>query len=142
MSEEREMSSKAWPEQIRYANILLYGAWLGIFLMLLTYSIYLTGILDPHVPLEKVVTNWTKGVDDYMHHTDSPHGWGWLFLLHMGDFLNFIPIAMLSLLTIVCYFTLIPGYLKRKDYLYAGFAITEIIVLALAASGLLGSGGH
>jgi len=142
MTEERKMSSKAWPEQIRYANILFYGAWLGIIMMFVTYAIYLTGILDPHVPLEQVVSSWKMGVDDYMQRTDSPHGWGWAMLLHKGDFLNFIPIAMLALLTIVCYFTLIPGYLKRKDYMYASFAITEIIVLAVAASGLLGSGGH
>ncbi len=142
MSDERKMTSKAWPEQIRYATILFYGAWLGILLMFITYSLYVFGVMGPHVPLDTVVDSWRMGVSDYMQHTNSPHGWGWAMLLHKGDFLNFIPIAMLSLLTIVCYFTLIPGYLKRGDKLYAFFAIAEIVVLSVAASGFLGSGGH
>lgn len=142
MTEQRKVTSAATPEQVRYANLLFYGAWLGIFMMFVTYGLYVTGILAPHVPMEMVTASWKMSVVDYMHHTNSPNGWGWAALLHRGDFINFIPIALLALLTIVCYFTLIPGYYRRKDYKYMFFAIAEIIVLAVAASGLLGSGGH
>lgn len=142
MAEERKLSTQARPEQIRYANILFYGAWLGIFMMIATYLIYILGVLPSHVPMDVVTSSWKMGVADYLHHTNSPTGWGWASLLNRGDFLNFVPIALLALLTIVCYFTLIPGYKKRKDYMYMFFAIAEILVLALAASGLLGSGGH
>lgn len=142
MTDGRKISTKARPEQIRYANILFKGAWLGIIMMFITYLLYIVGVLEPHVPLEQVITHWDTGVHDYLHHTNSPTGWGWAMLLHRGDFLNFVPIALLALLTIACYFTLIPGYLRRKDYMYAFFAVAEILVLALAASGLLGSGGH
>lgn len=142
MADEQQMSTQASPEQVRYANILFYGSWLGIFMMIATYLIYITGVLDPHVPLTDVTAAWKMGVTDYLHHTNSPTGWGWAELLHRGDFLNFIPIALLALLTIVCYFTLIPGYKRVKDYKYMFFAIAEIVVLSLAASGLLGSGGH
>jgi len=134
--------SKATPEQVQYANILFFGAWFGIALMFLTYFLYVFGIMTPHVPLELVVANWDKGVGDYMHITNSPHGWTWLTLLARGDFLNFLGIAMLALLTIVCYLVLLPGYLRRGDKLYATFIVAEVVVLSLAASGLLGSGGH
>ncbi len=130
------------PEQITYANILFYGAWLGIALMAVTYIIYVTGILDPHVSLELVVNNWDKSVAEYRQITNSPDGWGWVALLGSGDFINFLGIALLALMTIVCYLTLIPAYLKRKETTYAVIAILEVVVLVAAASGLIGAGGH
>jgi hypothetical protein len=45
-------------------------------------------------------------------------------------------------MTVVCYLVLLKGYLAKKDWIYAGIAFLEIMVLSLAASGLLGSGGH
>ncbi len=63
-------------------------------------------------------------------------------MLNKGDFINFLGIAFLALLTIICYIVLFFGYVKKKDKIYATIVIAEILVLALAASGLLGSGGH
>ncbi|MGE4299061.1 MAG: DUF1634 domain-containing protein [Desulfovibrionaceae bacterium] len=134
--------TKATPEQINYANILFIGAWTGIAIMTVTYIIYLTGLATPHVPLELVVNNWNKGVGEYMHITNSPQGWGWVALLSSGDFMNFIGMALLAVLTIICYLTLIPAYLARKDMIFVSLVIAEVLVLSLAASGLLGSGGH
>jgi uncharacterized membrane protein len=56
--------------------------------------------------------------------------------------LNFVPIAFLSLLTIICYISLIPGLLRKKDTTYTVIAIVEIIVLLVAASGILGTSAH
>ena len=66
---------KPMPEQLLYADILFKGAWLGIFLMMVTYSIYVFGIVTPHVDLNLVVQNWNKGVNEYLAITHSPHGW-------------------------------------------------------------------
>jgi hypothetical protein len=62
-------------------------------------------------------------------------------MLRYGDFLNFIGIAMLAGVTIVCYAAIIPMLLKRKDKVYALLALLEVVVLVLAASGVV-SGGH
>jgi hypothetical protein len=59
-----------------------------------------------------------------------------------GDFLNFIPIAFLAAITVICYIRIIPIFLAKKDMVYSLLAITEVVVLTLAASGYLGSGGH
>ena len=130
------------PEQLAYANLLFIGAWTGIVLMIITYFIYIGGILSPHVDLALITQNWDKGVDEYLKITKSPHGWGWLTLMNKGDFLNFFGIVLLAVLTLICYLFLIAGYKKRKDWAYFVIAITEVIVLAFAASGILGSGGH
>ncbi|MFW5733708.1 MAG: DUF1634 domain-containing protein [Oceanidesulfovibrio sp.] len=171
------MTCEAPPEQVKYANLLFWGSWLGIFLMIITYLIYILGVLPPAVPMKDVTTYWTKpqikvtsygphheieefkicgkevecsaddpdvvgGVTAYSAITDSPTGWDWAKQLGKGDFINFAPIAFLAVLTIICYFTLIPAYSRCKDYVYLGIVITEIIVLAAAASGLVSGGAH
>ena len=50
--------------------------------------------------------------------------------------------VFLALLPILCYLFLIVGYGKRKDWIYFVICLAEVVVLVLAASGILGSGGH
>ena len=45
-------------------------------------------------------------------------------------------------MTIICYIPLIPAYLKRGEKIYAGLAVAEILVLLIAASGIVGGGAH
>lgn len=142
MNAQNDSDLQPTPEQLTYANLLLYGAWGGIFLMLATYIIYITGLLPPHVDMAVVAQHWGEGVHEYMQVTNSPHGWGWVALLGRGDFLNFVGMALLALMTILCYLVLIRGYLREKDYIYAAIAALEVIVLSLAASGIFGAGGH
>jgi len=142
MNEQQTKSIKPMSEQITYANLLFIGAWVGILLMLITYFIYVTGILSPHVDVTVITQNWDKGVDEYLKITHSPKGWGWLKLLNKGDFLNFIGLTLIAVLTIICYLFLVIGYKKRKDWVYFFICVFEIAVLTLAASGILGTGGH
>jgi hypothetical protein len=81
-------------------------------------------------------------VHQYLEHSGIQPGWAWFGDLEYGDMLNYIPIAFLSLLTIICYAALIPGLIKKKDTTYIVIAILEIIVLLFAASGILGTGAH
>ena len=72
----------------------------------------------------------------------SDLGWSWLHLLNKGDFLNFVGIAFLSGVSIICYLAIIPSLFRKKDTIYAMLAIAEVLVLVLAASGVLKAGGH
>ena len=142
MNEQQSKSLKPMPEQITYANVLFIGAWAGILLMLITYFIYVTGILSPHIDVTVITQNWDKGVDEFLEITHSPNGWGWLRLLNKGDFINFIGLVFIAVLTIICYLFLVVGYKKRNDWVYFFICLFEIAVLTLAASGILGTGGH
>ena len=142
MSDQNQKDLKPMPEQIAYANLLFIGAWAGILMMIITYFFYVGGIITPHVDVVLITQNWDKGVDEYLKITNSPHGWKWLSLLTKGDFLNFVGIVLLAIMTIICYLLLIAGYKKRKDWPYLFIAVMEVVVLALAASGILGAGGH
>ena len=141
-TEYDEQELKTTPEQLVYAKLLFLGAWTGIFLMITTYIIYITGVLPAHVDINLIPQHWDKGVQEYLALTNSPQGWGWVALLGKGDFLNFIGIALLAVLTIICYMTLIPAYIKKKETALTIICILEVLVLSVAASGLLGSGGH
>lgn len=130
------------PEQIIYAEILFWGCWGSIALMIVLYILYLLGIIEPYIPIKTIQQLWHLPSDEFLKQTNIEPGWTWITLLGKSDFLNFIGIAILGLLTIIGYLTLIPAYLKEGEKLYATIAIVEVLVLLLAASGLLGSGGH
>lgn len=135
-------SVKASREQIIYANLLIIGVWSGIAIMVTTYVIYLIGLLPSHVDMSLIPTIWDKSVTEYIEITHSPHGWGWVALLTRGDFLNYIGLALLALMTIFCFLVLLRGYIRQKNWIFAVIAFLEITVLSIAASGILGSGGH
>ena len=129
-------------EQVTYANILFYGCWSGLALMLITYVLYVTGIMDPYVSMDNVVKYWALPVGQYLADNNVPTGWGWATLLTHGDFLNFLGIALLGGLTIIAYIPVTLAYFKKKDFAFALIALLEVLVLCFAASGIVGGGAH
>ncbi len=142
MNTQNKEALKPSREQIIYANLLIIGVWAGIIILVTTYAIYLTGILPSHIEISVIPEMWGKGVGEFLEITHSPHGWGWVPLLAKGDFLNYIGFALLALMTIVCYLVLVRGYVRQKNWIFATIALLEIIVLSVAASGIVGGGGH
>jgi hypothetical protein len=136
------MANQATEEQLLYANILNKGMLIGLLGLIVTFIIYGAGILEPKIPLEQVQNYWVMPVSDYLQLSGTHAGWAWLGNLGYGDMLNFLPIAFLSILTIVCYLAILPGLMRKKDIPYVVLVIVEVVVLAVAASGILGSGGH
>ena len=136
------MAQQATEEQLLYANLLNKGMAVGLIGLVVTFIIYGAGILETMIPLDQVQNYWVMPVNDYLAASGIHAGWAWLGNLGYGDMLNFVPIALLSGITIVCYLAIIPGLMKKKDTAYVVIAIVEVLVLCFAASGILGSGGH
>ena len=143
-----QITAQATEEQLLYANILGKGMLVGLVLLFVTFALYVFGIMPAAVPLDEISGYWNQPVHDYLvainnnflHLEHLPTGWGWVKLIGKGDFVNFIPVAILSGVTIVCYLAIVPGLFKRGDKAYAIMALAEAIILALAASGLLAVG--
>ena len=143
-----KLTAQATEEQLLYANILEKGMFIGLALMFITFGLYVFEIMPCVVPLDKIPEYWNQPVHlyleviktDFLNWEHHPTGWTWLRLVNNGDFLNFIPIAILSGVTIVCYLAIIPGLFKRGDKAYAIMALAEAFILAMAASGLLAVG--
>ena len=129
-------------EQLAYATILDKGMKIGFLMLVFSFIIYLTGIFPAYIPVNDLPKYWTMPVHKYLEATGIHPGWFWLGLLGKGDFLNFAGIAFLAGVTAVCYIRIIPILFRKKDIAFGVIAILEVIVLVLAASGLLKSGGH
>jgi len=136
------MAGKSSPEQLAYANLLDKGMKLGLLMLVISFIIYVTGILTPYIPVSDLPKYWGMSVHKYLEATGIHPGWSWLRLIGKGDFLNFVGIAFLAGVTAVCYIRIIPILFRKKDMAFGIIAIIEVVVLVLAASGLLKSGGH
>ena len=132
-------------EQLLYARVLEVGMYLGLAILFVTFGLYASGILAPAVPLDQISNYWNQGVNEYLeavnrdhlHLEHPPTGWAWVGMVGKGDFLNFVGIAILGGITIICYLAILPTLLRKRDFAYLGMAILEVLVLSLAASGLL-----
>jgi len=143
-------NTQAPEEQLQYAAILEKGMYAGLALMVITFALYVLGIMPPIVPLNEISTYWSMPVHDYLvaintnfvHWEQLPTGWSWVKLIGYGDFLNFLPVTILSGVTILCYMVIAPGLFARGDKAMAIMAVAEVLILTLAASGLLVVGSH
>jgi len=138
------MSNKlqATEEQLAYAKLLDLGMKVGLLMLVVTFFIYVFGIFTPHIPVSDLPNYWKLPVKQYLKAANIHTGWSWISMVGQGDFLNFVPIAFLAGVTILCYIRIIPILFRKKDTIYAVLAIVEVLVLVLAASGVLKSGGH
>jgi putative copper export protein len=139
MSNEK---TKASEEQIAYAKVLNVGMWFGLALLIITFFVYISGVLPSYVPINDLPKYWTMRVHDFNVALNAPTGWHWTAMVGKGDYLNFVGIAILSGLTILCYLVILPILARKKLTAYLVISVAEILVLALAASGLLKAGGH
>lgn len=133
---------KASEEQIAYANVLNYGMYFGLAVVIVIFLVYTSGILQSFIPLDDLPKYWGMKAKDYIHLLNAPTGWGWAAMINKGDYLNFIGIAILAGLTVLCYLVMLPILMRKKDTPYVIIAILEVAVLVLAASGILKAGGH
>jgi len=140
MKEQPDASLEPTPEQIRYAAVLEKGMYVGLACLFLTFALYVFGIMGPYIPHEEIPQHWSKDVQTYLAEANIEAGWGWVKMLGYGDFVNFLGIAILAGVTILCYSAIVPLLLKRKDTIYAVLAILEVLVLAAAASGIMAVG--
>lgn len=140
MSIDNDSDDIASREQRAYAALMDISMKIGLVGMLVSFLVYVSGLAPEKVHLESLPRYWSLPLHEYLQATGSPTGWGWLKLAGDADFLNIVPIAFLSLITIICCLRILPLMIERKDRVYAGIIVAEVAVLALAASGLLASG--
>lgn len=129
------------PEQLAYADVLDIGVTVTRLFLAVTFVIYVFGFATPKVAFSDLPSHWSMPVGEYLQTSGIGTGWSWLALIGHGDYMNIVGIAFLSGLTILCYLRVLPFSLRRKDLVFSAILILEIIVLSLAASGLL-AGSH
>ena len=125
----------------------LYARWLDVAsriafaISAAAFLVYATGLLSAHVPLETLPQVWGLPVDEFLRRTGSPAGWDWLGLTGRADYLNLACVALLALVTALCYLRVLPALVTRGERLQAAMAALQVLVLLGAASGIFASGG-
>ena len=121
-----------------YARWLEIGSRAIFVFAVLSLVVYGTGLLAPAVPLESLPRLWSLPAAEYLRQARLPDGWGWLRLVRFGDYLNVLPIALFSVLSLVCSARVIPAFARSGERTQAWLAALQVAVLLLAASGLIG----
>jgi hypothetical protein len=124
-------------EQQLYARIVYHMNHLGLFVLVVVFVLYLTGMLAPHVPLEDLPKYWSLPLYQYLEKTGTPTGWQWISELGYGDAAPLLGVALLASITIVCYFVLFFKFLKRGIRPLVAITVIELFLMLLSASNLI-----
>jgi hypothetical protein len=127
-------------EQHVYSRLLDRLAKAGFAILVAGFLAYAFGWMPAHVPVESLSALWGLPLHEYLRATDTPTGWGWIIHLHKGEFASLAGIEILAGSSLLCLLAIIPIYARRGDRTYAAICIAEIVVLLLAASGILTAG--
>ena len=126
---------------------VLYARWLdraskaGFALCLGAFIVYAGGLLPSYLPASELPRYWSMSVNRFVAVTNMPHGWEWLRFLGYGDMLNLGAVALLALVTPICYARILPRLVAERDWLQAALAAAQLVVLVAAASGFLAASG-
>jgi hypothetical protein len=122
--------------QHAYAGILQAFVIVGFVLLFLSFVLFATGVLPNVVSVSEVPQHWDKTAEEYAEATGVPAGWSWVGMLWHGDILTFAALVFIASGTLVCFIGAAVLYLREHDYAYTAMVIAQVIVLALAASGV------
>lgn len=142
MNEEKLNQTSKYSTERRdvYARWLDIAGRTGLILIAISFTIYLIGAVESHVPLVEIPSYWGLSASEYMKAVGYRGGWSWLSLVHKADYMNFVGVCFLASVTMICNMRLIPILIKEKDKALATICILQIIVIFLAASGIIASG--
>lgn len=117
------------------------GVRVGVVFTLIGFALYTTGVVAPFLSIETLVHNWGGRAEDLVRETGWPTGWGWAAMLEHSDMLSLAGLILLSSVVIAAYLVLLVLLLRQRNRTYAAIVLLQLLVFALAASGLVG-GGH
>ena len=124
-----------------YARWLDLGTRAGFAASLVAFLVYVSGVVPAYLPLEVLPRYWGLPVGEYLRQTGAPSGWDWLSHLGGGaEYLNLACMALLGIVTMLCYMRIVPVLLRLGERVQAALAIAQIAVLLAAASGFFAGG--
>lgn len=125
----------------RYAAWLAWGTRLGLAVLAIALLLYATGLVPPHVPIERTAALWGQPAAAMLQATGLSSGWDWARHLLRGDMLSLAAIAWLASCSIPCLVAVAPLFARRRERALVAICVLQVAVLALAASGIL-AGSH
>ncbi len=132
-----EVSPHSTPEQLRYARLLQVCTWAGLCWIAAGFLAYTADALPAHVPLRDLPGLWGLPLPRFLEATSMPTGWHLLAAWPKADAAMLLGVALLASAPGLCLAALMPMYLRSHDRAYLAITACVLMVLAVAASGLL-----
>ena len=126
--------------QATYARWLDAATRVGFVVSLVAFLVYVSGVVEPFVPLEQLPQLWGLSAARFAEVTGAPTGWGWLGMLGKADYLNLAAVALFGIVTLACYARIVPLLFAAGERLQACIALAQVLVLAAAAAGFFTGG--
>jgi len=130
-------TSTASPEQLAYAKVLGWVTRAGAIVLVVAFAAYVTGLLPAHVPLAQMPALWHLPAAQYLAATGMASGWGWLAHVAQGEFASLAGIVILAAGSLVSLVAVLVQFRRRGDRVYALVTLALMIVIGIAASGVL-----
>jgi|GEM_PF-1059232 len=137
----QEIESISSEIETRYANILERLSNIGLVLVILGFVVYVFHILPLSISVQSIADNWGHSASDLAAKNIVHTGWSWVKYLPGADVLSLATIALLTMTPFFCLLVTAGFYLKHKDMAYSIITILQLVVLAIAVSGIFASGG-
>jgi len=123
-------------EQVLAARIMAVGGRLALWLMAGGYLAYLLGVGTPRVSPAQAQANWHLAHGAFARSTGLPQGWGFLVELHHTDMLAMAGLCLVPLVSLVAVTALVPGCLRRREWLFGGVCVALVCLVVVTALGL------
>jgi ABC-type Na+ efflux pump permease subunit len=134
MTDEHKYAS---PEELRYAKVLGRAVQISFVLLVVTFVLYMFGVLPPLVPNDQLPKYWGMPVAEFVKATHTPTGWGWVAFAGKGDMLNMLGIAALAAVSMISSLAVLPIFARRRETALLLITALQVIVLAISASNIL-----
>jgi hypothetical protein len=131
-------ASHAAQVETRYAGILQWFVAIAFSLLVASFIVFGAGLLPSTVPADDIPELWGLPAHEYADETGFPTDWAWVAELANGDVLTLAALALIAAATPICFVALAVMYARRRDWYYAAMALLVVVVLGIAASGLVG----
>lgn len=120
-------------ETCRYSRIMGLGIRISLLLLIVSYVVYLAGWMPNRIDAANLPQYWSLPAQQYVQQGDMPEGWQWAGQLDHGDVATILPIIIMASLSIICGLSILPIYLRRRDYGMVIIVLLQMVVMLVAA---------
>jgi hypothetical protein len=105
--------------------------------MSVLFLLYATGWVPAAVPIGEVPAYWSTDASTYAHTIGVPTGWQWVHFLSDGGVLAFAGAILFPLAATIAALAAAVFFARDRVTIYALIALAEVVVLVVAATGVL-----
>lgn len=126
--------------QLVYASLLVWFVRIALVTLFATFILYAAGVVGSAIDIADVPNRWHLSAGEYAIATQTEAGWSWLGSLDQGRMLSLAALVLFPAGTMILTAVAVVLYLRSRLPAYALITFIQVIVFAVAASGVLSSG--